>query len=82
MVKAVLCRGTTGGKTSKIAVLPEFCKTERSDGAPPCYRGLIWFGRVCRAGGAPALFVMTKLKFKSQMDSIRGVQKGFLEEVS
>jgi hypothetical protein len=39
----VLFRGTIGGKTGKNAVLPEFCKIERSGGSggmPPCYRGL------------------------------------------
>ena len=51
-------RGAIGSKTSKILVLPEFCKIERggggsSGGSPPCYRGLIWLGHTCRAGGAP-----------------------------
>ena len=37
-----LYRVAIGAKTSKTVVLPEFCKTERSGGAPPCYRGLAW----------------------------------------
>ena len=48
-------RGVIGGKTGKTLVLPEFCRIELvggSGGAPPCYRGLIWLGRVHRAGGA------------------------------
>ena len=37
-------RGARGGKTSKTAVLPGFCKIERDDssgGPPPCYRSLV-----------------------------------------
>ena len=77
-----LYRVAIGAKTSKTVVLPEFCKTERSGGAPPCYRGLIWLEQARRASSTPALVVMPKLKFKSRMGSIRGVQKGFIEEVS
>ena len=77
-----LYRVAIGAKTSKTVVLPEFCKTERSGGAPPCYRGLIWLEQARRASSTPSLVVMPKLKFKSRMGSIRGVQKGFLEEVS
>ena len=44
---------TIGGKTGKTVILPGFYKIERGS-APPCYRGLIWLGRVCHAGGAPA----------------------------
>ena len=52
--KAIAHRGAIGGKAGKTAVLPGFFKIEYSSGAvQPCYRGLIWLGRACRAGGAP-----------------------------
>ena len=49
--------GAIGGKTCKTMVLPGFCKIEcggDSGSAPPCYRGLILLGPVCRADGTPA----------------------------
>ena len=50
------CSGAIGGKTSKTAVLPGFCKVERggsgSRGTPPYYGGLTWPMRARRAGGA------------------------------
>ena len=56
----MLSRGAIGGKTGKTAVLPGFCKIEHgnSGGAPPCYRGLIWVGRACRADGDPVLDIL------------------------
>ena len=61
---AVFIQGAIGGKTSKTAVLPRFCKIEcggGSSGAPPCYGGLNLPGRACHAGGTPVYTVQPKI---------------------
>ena len=59
--KAKSFRGAIGGKTSKTAVLPWFCKIGHGGGssdAPPCYGGLSLPGHARRAGCAPELTVL------------------------
>ena len=60
-INRIEIRGCIEGKTGKTAVLPGFCKIEHGGGgAPACYRGLFWLGRVRRASGAPGnLFMLS-----------------------
>ena len=74
----IICRGAIGGKTGKTAVLPGFCKIERSSsGVLLCYRGLILLGHVCRSGGAPE---STKFFLKKSRYNIIKIEKRHLEK--
>ena len=55
LLSCIRLRGAIGGKTSKTAVLPGFCKIEHGSGVHLCYRGLIWLWHVCPAVGAPLM---------------------------